>query len=365
MAERAHPQRGQPALGGAEQPDVEHVGRHRRDDGRQRCREDHGADLSRRRDRPGRAARRPPCAGPPPGRPPGPRWPPARAAASPAGPCGTPATARARGAAWPMLRTARPGPRRWWSSPTMLPYASDGGRWRLPEAVADGSAVDRGRTAAGSRPQRAESPLVGALRGADTPVAYAVCMARHDESTERRNGLYTDAELAADEAWPEAPEPSWLAERRRGVRRGSVGPVRRHPEHPELRPRPAHRVRGRRPDLADPAAAGDRPDGRPDQPALRELGGRAGRGLRHGRTSRRRPTARATRATAPAEPGVRPADLRAERAGADRAPPPTPRTRDTARRRTRRTSRSPGTSRCRSGASRPSPPVATSRAPSR
>jgi MinD-like ATPase involved in chromosome partitioning or flagellar assembly len=35
-------------------------------------------------------------------------------------------------------------------------------------------------------------------------------MARHDESTERRNGLYTDAELGTDDAWPETPEPSWL-----------------------------------------------------------------------------------------------------------------------------------------------------------
>jgi len=37
-------------------------------------------------------------------------------------------------------------------------------------------------------------------------------MARHDESTGRRNGLFNDADLGDDEAWPEAPLPSWLAD---------------------------------------------------------------------------------------------------------------------------------------------------------
>ena len=37
-------------------------------------------------------------------------------------------------------------------------------------------------------------------------------MARHDESTERRNGLFTDPDFGRDESWPDAPEPSWLSE---------------------------------------------------------------------------------------------------------------------------------------------------------
>ena len=37
-------------------------------------------------------------------------------------------------------------------------------------------------------------------------------MARHDESTGRRNGLFTDADLGRDESWPDAPEPSWLSD---------------------------------------------------------------------------------------------------------------------------------------------------------
>lgn len=37
-------------------------------------------------------------------------------------------------------------------------------------------------------------------------------MARHDESTERSNGLFDDADLADDEAWPEAPQPTWLSD---------------------------------------------------------------------------------------------------------------------------------------------------------
>jgi len=37
-------------------------------------------------------------------------------------------------------------------------------------------------------------------------------MARHDESTERRNGMFNDADLGDDEDWPEAPAPSWLSD---------------------------------------------------------------------------------------------------------------------------------------------------------
>ena len=37
-------------------------------------------------------------------------------------------------------------------------------------------------------------------------------MARHDESTERRNGLFNDADLGDEEDWPEAPTPSWLSD---------------------------------------------------------------------------------------------------------------------------------------------------------
>ncbi|MCY7372395.1 MAG: MinD/ParA family protein [Spirochaetaceae bacterium] len=37
-------------------------------------------------------------------------------------------------------------------------------------------------------------------------------MARHDESTERHNGLFNDADLNDEEDWPEAPTPSWLSE---------------------------------------------------------------------------------------------------------------------------------------------------------
>lgn len=37
-------------------------------------------------------------------------------------------------------------------------------------------------------------------------------MARHDETTERRHGLFTDPDLGGDESWPDAPEPSWLSD---------------------------------------------------------------------------------------------------------------------------------------------------------
>lgn len=37
-------------------------------------------------------------------------------------------------------------------------------------------------------------------------------MARHDGSTERRNGLFNDADLHDEEAWPEAPAPSWRSD---------------------------------------------------------------------------------------------------------------------------------------------------------
>jgi hypothetical protein len=41
---------------------------------------------------------------------------------------------------------------------------------------------------------------------------YPGPMARHDESTERRSGFFTDADFAPDDSWPDAPEPSWAAE---------------------------------------------------------------------------------------------------------------------------------------------------------
>jgi len=37
-------------------------------------------------------------------------------------------------------------------------------------------------------------------------------MARHDESTERRNGLFDEADLNDEEDWPVAPAPSWLSD---------------------------------------------------------------------------------------------------------------------------------------------------------
>jgi MinD-like ATPase involved in chromosome partitioning or flagellar assembly len=37
-------------------------------------------------------------------------------------------------------------------------------------------------------------------------------MARYDETTGHGNGLYTDAVSAADDSWPDAPDPAWLSD---------------------------------------------------------------------------------------------------------------------------------------------------------